>query len=1176
MANETTPRNFKRQIILEKQGSKILVLNNKPEDSKCTIDSVNCQITLSQIEFVNEMYSPAHLTVKATLVRSVQQDSLNVQNKPSLPSYQSIVNFFLLAKASVQNEKSDLLESNFYVHEVRPTYVNNNSGNKVILYLDIYSADKLMTLDKYSKSYVDKSLYGGILATEAKRFYVGKDENNKYITVSTRDLSSRLKYREKDGDTPNIEIKHPYLVQYNESFYDFLIRTANRTGEFLYFAGGQLTLGVNAGANVTTVGKYNSLAVESRNNSVLSTTGISHNYSVKLEKTKKHEKSSSGLRYTQPTSNDDYLLVYTKDEFDKFSDEYKADVTLPAGAFKTLLTTTTIGAFVKALLVDLVAIEMTKANNNASTVNEDYNKKVFKTDNSDEIAEHAKTVFTGTYREKYIDNWYVNANADFYNKIDECEKKMGSRTITLTLKGDGGTNYQVGQLIEVEGSKYVVTHVNYSEIFDGHSMRYEHIIKALPLLNVKVDENTHKATLLLTDESSTSEQDLLICCPAALPEEKRIRKAASQIAWVEDSDDPKYLGRVRIRYAWDADGDSNASPWISQAEPAAGKGGGVNFRLYKDDEVMIGYENDNIEQPYIIGALYHGDEDGLKNGVPVGRNKKAQNTHLIRNKSGHQMVISEMKNNSKFLTSMNPALTLLNTLAPGAINWIHDDVLKMENPKEGSVLAGGFQFNDKYGIYNVSMSSDQRLISIASPFGNIKLSAFSGISISAPRGDISISGKNVSIKADNKLTIESGSNAKNTEFTKTWNETGKLEAIGSAVGQGALEGLSSFVSSLVDLSLVRHIMECFVAPVDGTLQIKSHRYLLLEAGKGSAHIPQNLFEDANNAANDLGRYNKYYGGSNKAVKMKIHIEKLAGMVTQTSHDYQELLKQVKDSATGYTSAINKRKQVDNEDRYPSAEVAYNALKNHVGEKKFKGTFLVSGRALLFPTVEASASSYWNAIKELDRYVKTFNKRNWAIMPYLNEAEFGIALTNAINKFKESFSNLIVVPNSHADISSKEVLITADNIIRLVRSEVIFAYLTTLRDTKPVSILKGTNNRGLSNNVPISPADWTEFMNNLQFNTPDGFSKEAILGEPADNFIKNTKKNFNFWSTYAENKNWGYDRAKHGRILFSDQDNNTYYVDSVDKRIESEANPNIGQIRDSIIRIIFPDYRPPLA
>ena len=77
--------NFKRQVVLKKD-SLSLILNNEPDKyGKCTIDSVNCQVTLSEIVFVNEMYSPAHLTVKATLVSLGQQDSQKCCNRTEEP-----------------------------------------------------------------------------------------------------------------------------------------------------------------------------------------------------------------------------------------------------------------------------------------------------------------------------------------------------------------------------------------------------------------------------------------------------------------------------------------------------------------------------------------------------------------------------------------------------------------------------------------------------------------------------------------------------------------------------------------------------------------------------------------------------------------------------------------------------------------------------------------------------------------------------------------------------------------------------------------------------------------------------------------------------------------------------------------------------------------------------------
>ena len=71
---------------------------------------------------------------------------------------------------------------------------------------------------------------------------------------------------------------------------------------------------------------------------------------------------------------------------------------------------------------------------------------------------------------------------------------------------------------------------------------------------------------------------------------------------------------------------------------------------------------------------------------------------------------------------------------------------------------GGIEFTDEHGLYSISMSSDKRAISIDSPLGKVNISAFTGITISAPNGNVRIEGKNIDIVAGNNLSISSGNN----------------------------------------------------------------------------------------------------------------------------------------------------------------------------------------------------------------------------------------------------------------------------------------------------------------------------------------------------------------------------------------------------------------------------------
>lgn len=1167
MANNA---NFKRQVVLKKD-SLSLTLNNESENGKCTIDSVNCQITLSQIEFVNEMYSPAHLTVKATLVSLEQPDSQNDKREPSLPSYQSIVDSFLLAKASVMapvmdpNEKKIVLvlaESNLYVHEVRPTYVKNTKGTKVILCLDIFSADKILTLDKYSKSYVHKRLFGDIISSEVSTFEAGKGENK--ITISTADSSTRLKYGNEQ-----VELYHPYLVQYNEPFYDFLARTANRMGEFLYFANGSLTLGAKVETDATkikTIGNYASFSVESRNNSVRPTRGISRQYTGK-----EHAKpcTDSTPRYTQPTSNDDYLLSYEKDGFDSWKKEYNPGWRFLPLAFSTWFNTPTLGAFIAKVLIDQ-GKDAVLSKLNADAVNKKYNESTIdKALTSGKSAKGDKAVVTGTYREPsdYIRDWYVNVNADFYNKIDECEKMMSSRMVTITLNGDDTENYQVGQIVKVSGISYVITQVKYSEIFDGVIMRYEHILQVLPLLNVSIENGKHEATLKLTDGLSskpTTGTNIDICCPMLLPEERRVRKASPQTAWVSDNEDPKFLGRVRIYYSWDQPG--TASPWLRQAEPAAGHGGGFSFRLYKEDEVMIGYENDNIEQPFVIGALYHGEDEAQKKyGPPTGRNKKAPITHQFSNRSGHKMIMTELKNNLAFLAGALPATTMFK----GPImNW--DDV-----NENGTDLAGGFQFTDKYGMYNVQMSTDERLISIASPMGDIKLSAFSGISISAPRGDISISGKNVTIKAANKLTLESGTNAKNTDYLKTKHDIGLGYAIGHAVTDGAL----NWVSSMIDLKLLRHATECIIPPVDGTLQIKSNRYLLLEAGDGKTTIPQIGYDDGVPVGEkDPISYNKFYGGNGTAVKIRQHIKLLDAMVTELLNDYPRVLQKVSTAKADYEGKYRLLGAIL-QANVKTGDAAFNAIKSIIKKNKFNSKVITDDNRSLdgqdgYIDLVRSAGSYWTAIKALANFIETRNHKEWAItskIRYSQDGELGAAFVKAKNEiltiFRDTFIQDITIGNIEQSMRDLNII---ENQQPKAIARVLGKYLIELRKNKIIEERVG-GQAGEAQGNEVRPAPLTEnitaetnmetFVDRLFFcETSGSYLKKALI-----NFGQTQKKNIDFWSALTEKGKWGYDRAKFGRILFSDQGKKTCYINQ-NNNLGIATNPDIQEIRDEVLEI----------
>ena len=85
--------------------------------------------------------------------------------------------------------------------------------------------------------------------------------------------------------------------------------------------------------------------------------------------------------------------------------------------------------------------------------------------------------------------------------------------------------------------------------------------------------------------------------------------AFPQRATIIDNQDPQGLGRVRVQFPWQKvqSYDSQmVTPWIRVSQPYGGFSKGTQFISEIGEEVMIGFEMDNIERPYVLGALFNG------------------------------------------------------------------------------------------------------------------------------------------------------------------------------------------------------------------------------------------------------------------------------------------------------------------------------------------------------------------------------------------------------------------------------------------------------------------------------------------------------------------------------------------------------------------------------------------
>lgn len=82
-----------------------------------------------------------------------------------------------------------------------------------------------------------------------------------------------------------------------------------------------------------------------------------------------------------------------------------------------------------------------------------------------------------------------------------------------------------------------------------------------------------------------------------------------QHAVVMDNNDKECnLGRVRVMFQWQGCHEDQMSPWIRVARPYAGDGKGLIYTPEEGEEVLVGFVNNNVEKPFVIGAVHNGNQ----------------------------------------------------------------------------------------------------------------------------------------------------------------------------------------------------------------------------------------------------------------------------------------------------------------------------------------------------------------------------------------------------------------------------------------------------------------------------------------------------------------------------------------------------------------------------------------
>ncbi|ARE41825.1 hypothetical protein RGUI_3684 [Rhodovulum sp. P5] len=137
---------------------------------------------------------------------------------------------------------------------------------------------------------------------------------------------------------------------------------------------------------------------------------------------------------------------------------------------------------------------------------------------------------------------------------------------------------------------------------------------------------------------------------------------------VTDVDDPQGLGRIRAKLK--SRPGEPVCQWAPVARPLASGGFGLFWQPVAGDMVVLGFEEGVIERPYVVGAIFTGD-----NTPPVTEVKQ----RVIRSESGHEIMLDDTEGSETIVITDKTGSTITMEASGVTIETQGDLTLKGTN-----------------------------------------------------------------------------------------------------------------------------------------------------------------------------------------------------------------------------------------------------------------------------------------------------------------------------------------------------------------------------------------------------------------------------------------------------------------------------------------------------------------
>jgi phage protein D/phage baseplate assembly protein gpV len=197
------------------------------------------------------------------------------------------------------------------------------------------------------------------------------------------------------------------------------------------------------------------------------------------------------------------------------------------------------------------------------------------------------------------------------------------------------------------------------------------------------------------------------------------------VGLVTDNNDPDGMGRVKVKYPWLS--QDHASDWARVVIVGGGPQRGFEYLPEVNDEVLVGFEQGDINYPYVLGGLWNGkDAPPSKNADVIASGKV--NKRIIRSRTGHLVTLNDSED--------EPSITIVDNTGKNTI-----------------------KFDSKSNKLTVHFEGDMLL--------------------DAPNGDIAIKGKTITAEATEGVTVKGKSLDASADTTVNIKATSDLKLKGA-------------------------------------------------------------------------------------------------------------------------------------------------------------------------------------------------------------------------------------------------------------------------------------------------------------------------------------------------------------------------------------------------------------